>query len=845
MAWDADTPDSVDSFLRDVAAAPDVDPEAFSAAKLAPGAMLTDRIRIVRRIGAGGMGVVWLADHLELDRPIAVKLHPYDDARGPDRLLREARAVAAINHPNVIVIHDVGRLAAGLVFVAMEYVDGGTLRSWAREEPRAWPDVLELFLQALRGLAAAHAVGLVHGDVKPDNLLVGRDGRVRVADFGLARFATRDPTPDEDIDASDVRDGGSAVGMGTPAYMAPEQLAGAPATAASDQYALCVSLWEVLFGARPFAAASTRKLPTRLRAVLDRGLAVDPRDRYPDMSTLQHALERCRRPGIAALRVIAATAGAPLALAVAIAVANDHDVCANAATRAEQVLPTSRRAEVILALRENAEDPNAMTEVDRQLVLWGERWGELAASSCRELHDEEIDAEIFARREACLESRRRRFDALVEVLAAPDSDLASRATAAVMELPAPEVCDEATDSEWIELTPDVDRVVQRAVVLQNLSRYEQALQELRPLLARSDLAASDRTSVLGQLASTAEAQGDYVAAARDYGEAFATARAAADDYRAIQIGLHVVHLYAADLERLDEAESWWRQTEALAPGVYLDAGRRGELVSIHASLLDRQGRHREAEEEFARAIDIFEDGHTRGESYGLGFALAGRARALDDVGDDDEAMRAYERALHYQERDPRTGPVHGANAAILNNMAACAYDLRRYEESVVYYRRAIDMATALLGPKHPHTATFLGNLANSLMELDREDEAYAAMQSSNAILRERLGEHMAVALSEYDFSLLLRRIARYDDARLHALDAVELFRRLEGEAPNLALALASLARTEHVRGDDVAARRALDESIAIWTAIAERDHESEQAIQELDELRVLFAELAY
>ncbi len=858
MSWDEDTSDSADSLLRGVAAAPDVDPAWFAAVHLVPGAMLTERLRVVRRIGAGGMGVVWLAYHLELERLLAVKLHPFDDERGPDRLLREARAVAAISHPNVVVIHDVGRLAAGLVFVAMEYVEGGTLRSWSRAAARPWPEVVDMFVQAARGLAAAHAAGLVHGDVKPDNLLVGSDGRVRVADFGLARFALRELDHAPGTDARVLGDGpvtrGSRIGMGTPAYMAPEQILGAPASPASDQFALCVSLWEALFGARPFAGtgvvaptpAVTRsdkagRIPARLRRVLLRGLAEQPRARHVDMRALELALERCRRPARAALRVLGVVAVAPALVVGAAVLAGDHDACASAAQRAEQLLPESRRSGLAAAMAERDD----AAEIDRSLVQYAERWGELAAASCRELREPVPEPDVEHRR-TCLDDVARDLDVLLDVLSVPDAAVATTVPLALAQLRAPEQCIAERGlaaSRWRPLDDDVARSISRATLLQNLARYDEAERELRPWLDDPGLDPAARNEVLTQLGTTAEARGDLVVAARELSEAFEVALAAGDDYRAVSTGVRLTHLFAADIERIDQAESWWRRTEALALGLELEPGWQADLAAVHASLLVHRGRYRDAEREYGRAIEILDAAGEVGRSFGLGFALAGRARALDELGDDAAAMVWYEHALAFEEDSALAGPMHGTTAAVLNNMAACAYDLGRYQDSVAYYERAIEIASVVLGPEHPHTATFLGNLANSLVELGRPQEALAAMLRANAILRRRLGEHVAVAYSEHDLASLLHRLGRDDDARLHALDSVELSRRLLGEGPDLAVALGLLAEIERARGDRVAARRALAEAIAIWTSIAEQDPEAARPGQELAGLAALDREL--
>jgi serine/threonine protein kinase len=218
------------------------------------------RYRLDERIGAGGMGLVYRAHDEVLDRAVAVKLlRPGFDAQmGTERLQREARAMARLSHPHVVTVHDVG-VFEDSVFVAMEYVDGPTLRQWLRE-PRAVGDVLDVLVQAGRGMAAAHAAELIHRDFKPENVIVGHDGRVRVLDFGLAK-----PLAVGETDAGDFVTITGTV-LGTPRYMAPEQFRGEPADARTDQFAMGVVFYEAIYGIHPYEPIDDRSLPQSVLA---------------------------------------------------------------------------------------------------------------------------------------------------------------------------------------------------------------------------------------------------------------------------------------------------------------------------------------------------------------------------------------------------------------------------------------------------------------------------------------------------------------------------------------------------------------------------------------------------
>ncbi|MCE9574962.1 MAG: serine/threonine protein kinase, partial [Deltaproteobacteria bacterium] len=269
------------------------------------------RFVLLESLGVGGMGVVLAAYDPELDRNVALKLlhpGPVDDLEGPAKLMREAQAMARLAHPNVVTVYEVG-FAREQPFVAMELIDGTTLSVWLAQ-PRTWRAIIAMFTDAGRGLAAAHAAGLVHRDVKPSNVFVGKDGRARIGDFGLVT----------------ARDERGAI-AGTPAYMAPEQLDG-DADARADQFGFCVALWEALFGARPFGGTTFdeqrrahragpppvprgAEVPARIAAAVRRGLAIAPADRWPDMPALLAAL--AYDPAIARRRLALGGAFAGLA----------------------------------------------------------------------------------------------------------------------------------------------------------------------------------------------------------------------------------------------------------------------------------------------------------------------------------------------------------------------------------------------------------------------------------------------------------------------------------------------------------------------------------------------------
>jgi hypothetical protein len=305
----------------------DIAPSAFAS-----GAMV-GRFVIESTLGSGGMGVVLAAHDPQTQRRVALKL-----VRGgtAERLVREGKAMAKLSHPNVLTLHEIATLGDD-VFLVLELVEGRTVRAWLAERRRGWREVLEVFVPAGRGLAAAHAIGLVHRDVKPDNLLLGDDGRVRVMDFGLVR---------DEANAGLTRTGAI---MGTPRYMPPEQHAGTEVDARADQWAFCASLFEALWGHPPTAGAvPSGGVPRRLRRAVMRGLAPEPSARHESMEAL-----------LAELTAVTGRRGAALAALAMVAVAGGVAGTAYVMTRSDApaTAPPPDAAQVMAAPHDPFPDP--------------------------------------------------------------------------------------------------------------------------------------------------------------------------------------------------------------------------------------------------------------------------------------------------------------------------------------------------------------------------------------------------------------------------------------------------------------------------------------------------------
>ncbi len=390
-----------------------------------------------RKLGAGGMGVVYEASDPELGRNVAIKML----RRGAQaqRLRREAQALARLAHANVVTVYDVGE-HDGQVFVAMALVDGDNLRQWAKRGPHSTREILGVLVRAARGVAAAHQAGLVHRDLKPDNIFVSRSGEVLVGDFGLARDSSDDDAEtDEDIAAASTNLTMTGMVLGTPAYMPPEQAEGT-ATEASDQFSFCITAFEALHGIRPFAGdtfeelqqniraarqaepAHPRPLPARIARALRRGLAADPADRFPSMNALIAAIEP--RPSWVR-RALPLAAAAVVAGAIATAVLVTRGARGPDCTATGQELASTwsapQRAAVARALRDHRVAPQAADELTGELDRYATRWLAVREETCgaepRLSHDQ------MSARRACLDARAAELAGMikdVETAADPD-----------------------------------------------------------------------------------------------------------------------------------------------------------------------------------------------------------------------------------------------------------------------------------------------------------------------------------------------------------------------------------------------------------------------------------------
>jgi hypothetical protein len=406
------------------------------------------------------MGCVYRARDPELDRTVAIKVkraHGRLDGEGDERLRREAHALARLNHPHVVAVYETGRDGAAM-YVVMEYVDGTTLDRWLAVAPRTPREIIDVLVAVARGLSAAHGAGLIHRDVKPRNIFIAQSGLAKIGDFGLARVGAPGleaaPTTGEpDAHGELIQLSVSRSIIGTPAYMAPEQLTGSTVDERSDQFAFCVTALEALTGQRPFAGRSTEALfaaisagarstrpegvsPRVWRALL-RGVSTDPDRRFPSMTALVAELVEVKSP----VRWIAAGA-AVLAVAVAIALfgARASSRCAESDDQAQRVFSSTRPGSIAGWLAANGQAAQAGS-VTRFMTDYGERWLAASRASCLATERGTQSAALLDRQRECLARRQHRIDDLERLLPASTSSTTRlHALRALEAIPDPESC---------------------------------------------------------------------------------------------------------------------------------------------------------------------------------------------------------------------------------------------------------------------------------------------------------------------------------------------------------------------------------------------------------------------
>ncbi len=811
------------------------------------------------------MGVVYAAYDEELERKLAIKLvlpglRSERASLGETRLLREAQALARVSHPNVVQVYEVGAVGEA-VYIAMELVRGKTLGEWLGAQRRRWRDIVDVFRQAAAGLAAAHAAGVVHRDVKPDNLLVGDDGRVRVLDFSLARPSEADAVAElrDSLDLTRTRAGTL---IGTPLYMSPEQLMGHPADARSDQFSLCVAMYEALYRVRPFAGTTLDELRRAivkgelqvsrgrglLRALrssdilsrksgqnLHRSATAAP---APDLSPGPGASGPHPAPGDSVLGE--ADTGAPAWLRRVLQrglrvdpEARYPDMDALRSELGRDPVRVWRRAGLALGLvglvgagvgaslyfvetrqqlcsgaaahLAGVWDPERRDAAQRAVLATGVPFAATTWARVASAIDTQAAAWVAHRNAACAASLLRGEQSLA-LLERRNACLDVR----LHEL-------DALAQVLTEARPDtVERAVQAAANLRPLAPCDDEAALLARVPPPDDPAlATAVETVRRQLARAValERAGNFKAA---------LAQAESTQQAADALAYPPVHAEAA-LARGRAALSLTRLPEAAEQleAAYHAANRLGHDEVTMAAAIDLVAAHRElghldVAESWAHFADdaLVREGQPPGPTATL---LQARGRIVADRGRPAEALAMAEQAVTLR-RDAQ-GREHPDMVQAYNTLGLARHALDREQEALVAYDEGLTLAEKILGTDHPGAVPLLNNRASVLLDQGRIDEALAAYRRGLEIRARVYGTaHPRYAFSLAQIADALTRQGKYGEAAEYFAQALAIRTRALGpDHPDVADTLIGIGKVEHRRGNKEAAVTATRRALAVLT----------------------------
>ena len=705
------------------------------------------RYELLDQAGMGGMGIVYVARDPQLRRRVAIKTLRAADGDA-SALVREAQALAKLAHPNIIGVFDVGQEGSE-AFVAMEFVTGSTLADYFRGGDIPWREAVRIYLQVGRGLAAAHDVGIVHGDFKPSNAMIDSDGRVRVMDFGLARMSC-DRHPDNRKKLA-----------GTPAYMSPEQRLGAAADGHSDQYSFCVALYEALCGQRPSIEAAPsgsrpgrRRVSTRVLRVVNRGLNVDARDRYPSMAALLADLNKAiRRRGshLLVAATIFAIATTVTLVHVSPAPHASSAVCqsAGAAFAASWTTERQQMIENTFVGMNTAKARETWAANRRRIEHFGRQWATAYDQACTRARIEKAEsARLYALRVACFEDQLSQLRGLAAELSRADKLALQYVSEAVSMLGSPTQC-AANARELLHRPPPPSAHLGVAV-----RRLEDRIEAIRAMIP------------LGRPKQALTAIAAVVHDARRVGYKPTLAHA-----------LYVGHLAALEVEEFDRAQEF-ASAAVLAAEAGGDDHRKLEIsISMFgAAVTSSQSTELSAAAtralSRARAILDRVDGYPLLDSElhaELGLSHYRHGRPVQALGD-------FEYALALRKQDPHANPLNLARMHyfVAMGQAALARDL----EAISHFQRALDV----LDSNHiegPISSAILSNLARSQMATRQIELAIATAQRAHELSTAYPQVPGFVADSHSSLAELLEAAGRYGEAERQARRAVSLAQGLE------------------------------------------------------------------
>ncbi|MEM7154724.1 MAG: tetratricopeptide repeat protein [Myxococcota bacterium] len=773
------------------------------------------RYVVVSHLGHGGMGAVFKAYDESLDRVVAIKLlHSQTTEEDTDRLRREAQALARLSHPNVVHVYEVTE-AEGRWFIVMELVAGPTLRRW-QQNHRSWRECVDTYLQLGRGLAAAHAAGLVHRDFKPDNCIIDETGRPRVLDFGLVGDLS-DPDPDQTLEerlgwrsvAVELSLTSTGTVVGTPAYMPFEQMAGREIDARSDQFSFCVSLYEALYGHRPYQGSTfvdlmeekfleefeerppSKAVPSALHRALVRGLSAEPSHRWPSMDELLAELERlvARRSTKWWLTGLLLGAGS-MSLGLA-RFAEFEARCDGADSEIAEVWTAAHEAEIGRRLAEtNMEFASTMwtRELSPRLDAYAGEWVEQRRSACEATRiRQEQSVEVMDRRMGCLDGARREFGRTVDAVASADPSLLVKAHELVDELVPLSECEDtaALISDVDPPSPEQDGDVQALrdeIGLARLDRVAGRFVEARDRFESIDEGLDD-DAYAPLLSEAALEKGILLGELGEYEDSEASLR------RALRVATRVHHtrlmaeaatqlLFVVGYQRL-QMEDGLRYAdialELTADNPGLEARARHHLGMV----VKRMGDWERAERELRDSIRLGTEA-LGPEHYTTLSSRSDLVWVLLERGNHEGALEESLQLSAIQ--DEVLGPDHPGRALNMSNRGTVLRMMDRPDEAEHLHERALAISLKTLPPHHPQILAIRNSIANlhrSRGQFTLAERQYrAALELSEGA---HGGNDVRSAFLHNNLGVTLMRMGRDEESEAEFRRALELKTAIYGE----------------------------------------------------------------
>lgn len=795
------------------------------------------RYTLLDRIGRGGFGVVYRALDPVLGREVATKLlrsrKGSDGLRDADALIHEARMTAQLQHPNVVRIFDVGRIEGDAsaygadVFIVMELLDGQPLHRWLRQETRPAREIVEVFLQAADGLAAAHQHGIVHCDVKPANVFVTHDGQVKVLDFGLSRHTSRRTRTTTHAERPAAESGAHRLVVGTKLYMAPEAHEGGELDAAADQYSFALGLTEALAGETPFSQKGRGVLvgeklqgigaqwfreqgvPRGLHGILMRATSPDPTHRYPGMDSLRAELRQWLSPG-SLWRWVAVAGVTAAGVALAASASRSPEPCELEPAAASTLWSAARSA---VDARWPKGDPTGghgrfTTEID----AFVEQWTESAQVMC---DPEERPAVGLDQAQSCLRERLGRLEAVLSIVAGADDRVLLRIPELVTQFVPPSYCLDPDRAHELPPTPksvkdqkevaEVRDLLSRARANYAAGTYAEGLRLAKQGLVRANSVGFEpaQAEAMYETGVLVVASGDLAGGAEYIEQAYLKAEGRKHDRLAAAAAVRLVSIHGRHLMQEGRARAWVRRSrvalERLADntkysaaleynlGLLEHAGGSLDLAKDHfqraLTRYEEVGDERDArtcrmslgviEEmkgESEAALELFREAYSEARtSLGLhhpdtATALTTVAGAQSSLGQLRVARENFETALGVFEET--FGREHHTVGSTLINVGKVEFDLGHYEQALEHHERALEVYEALLPEGHPRTATAVDNIAAAHARMGSHEKA----REGHARALQMRVRHLdpsspMLALTQANLGLALANLGRHEESQ--------------------------------------------------------------------------------